>query len=144
MDRYKMKVAAHLFLIRDNKILLLRRFNTGYEDGNYSVIAGHLDGNETIQQGMCREALEEGRLILVPSDIEIVHVMHRKCEDGAEAINYFCTTKNCPTEPVNAEPHKCDDLSWFQLNQLPENIIPYVHTAIQHFQNKQLFSNFGF
>ena len=45
-DWYKLVAAVHLFLIRDGKVLLLRRFNTGYEDGQYSVIAGHLDGDE--------------------------------------------------------------------------------------------------
>jgi hypothetical protein len=32
-DRFKVVAAVHLFLIRDGQVLLLRRFNTGYEDG---------------------------------------------------------------------------------------------------------------
>ena len=40
-DRFTVPVAVHLFLRDGDRILLLRRFNTGYEDGNYSVIAGH-------------------------------------------------------------------------------------------------------
>ena len=46
MKRFKLIVAVHLFLLRNDEIILLRRFNTGYEDGNYSLIAGHIDGNE--------------------------------------------------------------------------------------------------
>jgi hypothetical protein len=35
IERFKLVSAVHLFFIRDGKILLLRRFNTGYEDGKY-------------------------------------------------------------------------------------------------------------
>jgi len=44
--------ACHLFLRRDDQILLLRRFNTGYEDGNYSVIAGHIAHGEDVIAAM--------------------------------------------------------------------------------------------
>ena len=58
MERFKLVPAAYLVIVREGKILLLRRFNTGFEDGNYSMIAGHLEGNETFIQAMVREARE--------------------------------------------------------------------------------------
>lgn len=139
--RFQMTVAAYLFLIQDGNILLLRRYNTGYEDGNYSVIAGHLDGGETVQQAICREAQEEGGLRLDAQNIEIVHVMHRQGV-GGERIDYFCIAKRWESEPMNYEPHKCDDLSWFPLTSLPENTIPYIRAAIEHFQKQRPFSSF--
>ena len=57
--RFQVTVAVHLFLLRGGEVLLLRRHNTGYEDGNYSVPAGHLDGEETVVQAAIRETREE-------------------------------------------------------------------------------------
>jgi hypothetical protein len=45
-EKFKLNPEAHIFLLNDlDEILLLRRLNTGYEDGNYSVIAGHVSAN---------------------------------------------------------------------------------------------------
>ncbi|MFZ1039810.1 MAG: NUDIX domain-containing protein [Anaerolineales bacterium] len=85
--RNKLPVAVHLFFLRDKQILLLRRFNTGYEDGNYSVVAGHVDAGESVMQAAIREAREEVGIILQPADIQIVHVMNRKSDD--ERIDFL-------------------------------------------------------
>ncbi|OGG14305.1 hypothetical protein A2875_01995 [Candidatus Gottesmanbacteria bacterium RIFCSPHIGHO2_01_FULL_46_14] len=47
-DRFKMIASSYLLCIRDDMILLSRRHNTGYEDGNYSLPAGHVEDDELL------------------------------------------------------------------------------------------------
>lgn len=139
---FKFISASHLFLIKGNKILLLKRQNTGYEDGNFSVIAGHLDGGETPRETMLREAKEEGGININPRYLKLVHVMHRNAKDG-ERIDWFFVAKKWRGQLKNMEPNKCDRLNWFSLSHLPKNVIPYVRIAINNFQKSINYSEFG-
>ena len=139
--RSKFLVAVHLFFFRDQDILLLRRFNTGYEDGSYSVVAGHVDAGETVTQAAVREANEEVGVILDPAELQIVHVMNRKSED--ERIDFFIVVKQWVGEVTNNEPQKCDDLAWAAVDALPDNTIPYVKRAIENYQAGLYYSEFG-
>jgi len=134
---------VHLFLVDKDKILLLRRFNTGYEDGNFSVPAGHLDGGETVKQAAIREAVEEVDVVISPEDLEIVQVMHRKTEQG-ERIDYFLRCEKWGGQVANTEPDKCDLLHWSPMNDLPDNVIPYVAHAIESHLEGIKFTEFGF
>lgn len=140
-QRFQLKSAVHLFLLRGNELLMLRRFQTGYEDGNYSVVAGHLDGGEEVKTATVREAREEAGIELDPADLEVVGVMHRKAND--ERIDFFVAARNWKGEIRNCEPQKCDDLSWFPLDNLPENTIPYVRQAVENFQRGNWFDSYG-
>jgi 8-oxo-dGTP diphosphatase len=135
--------SSYLFLIEDGKILLQRRFQTGFEDGNYGVPAGHLDGGETAREGCAREIKEEIGIMIEPDELEVVHVMHRKGERD-ERIDFFMTTKQYSGEITNCEPHKCDDLSWFPLDELPENMVDYVKVAIEHYKAGNFYSEYGY
>ena len=139
--RFTMPVAVHLFLVRGGRVLLLRRHNTGYEDGRYSVIAGHLDGGEEVIQAVLREAREEASIVLDPNDIAVVGVMHRRSND--ERIDFFVAASRWSGEIVNAEPHKCDDLSWHPLDHLPDNVIPYVRRALENYRAGRWFDSYG-
>jgi 8-oxo-dGTP diphosphatase len=139
--RSRFAVAVHLFFLRNDHVLLLRRFNTGWEDGNYSVPAGHVDAGETVTQAAVREAREEIGVRLEPQDVEVVHVMHRKSED--ERIDFFLLARRWTGEIANQEPDKCDDLAWYPVASLPGNVIPYVSQALHAYQNGTLFSEFG-
>jgi len=140
-ERFHLKSAVHLFLMRGDEILLLRRHNTGYEDGNYSVIAGHLDSGEEVKRAMMREAREEAGIDIAADDLEVVHVMHRKSDD--ERIDFFLKATRWRGEPVNREPHKCDELRWRRINDLPANTVPYVRRAIENIQRGVTFDSYG-
>jgi 8-oxo-dGTP diphosphatase len=139
--RSRFPVAVHLFFLRADRVLLLRRFNTGWEDGNYSVPAGHVDAGETVTQAATREAREEIGVRLEPQDVEVVHVMNRKSED--ERIDFFLLARHWAGEIANREPDKCDDLAWYPVASLPANMIPYVRQALFNYRNGMLFSEFG-
>lgn len=141
VERFKLISAVHLFLFWNQQVLLLRRFNTGYEDGNYSVPAGHLDGDESVKSAAIREANEECGINISVDDVEIVGVMHRRSND--ERIDFFLAADTWSGDITNAEPHKCDDLSWYSIDDLPENIIPYVKLALDSYREGQWFMEFG-
>jgi len=139
--RAKFPVTVHLFFFRGDQILLLRRFNTGYADGQYSVPAGHLDGDETVMAAAIREAVEETGLQIEQDDIAFSSVMHRG--EGEERVDFFVHVHKWQGEPVNIEPDKCDELRWVRVNELPSNTVPYVRKALQNHANAVRFDEFG-
>lgn len=137
--------ASYLVLIKNEKTLLLRRFQTGYEDGKYSLIAGHVEPGESFSSCIIREAKEEAGIIITRDDLKVAHIMHRKVrEDSFQRISVFFTTKKWSEKITNMEPNKCDDLSWFDLNSLPSNTIIYVKDALNNIRKGRFFSEYGF
>jgi 8-oxo-dGTP pyrophosphatase MutT (NUDIX family) len=140
-ERLVVPVAVHLFLVRGDEVLLLRRANTGYEDGKYSVIAGHLDGGETVIAAATREAREEAGIALDPAGVRVVGVMHRRAND--ERIDFFVVAEAWAGEVANCEPHKCDELAWFPIDAPPEDTIPYVRRGLENYRAGRWFESFG-
>ena len=58
-EKFTLRAAVYLIPIKGNKVLLSRRYQTGWMDGKYSLIAGHIDGNESVFTAIIREASEE-------------------------------------------------------------------------------------
>lgn len=144
-QRHQAIPASYLTLMKDNKVLLLRRFNTGYEDGKYSMVAGHVDNGETFTQCIIREAQEEAGIILKPEDVEVVHVMQRNSQTtkNNDRVDVFFIARQWQGEVQNKEPHKCDDLSWFDLDHLPDNVILYIKQALEGMKNGIWYSEHG-
>ena len=142
--RAKFPVTVHLLFFREGQILLSRRFNTGYADGQYSVPAGHLDGGETVMDAAAREAKEEVGIKLEADDMTFSTVMHRmEGNKEDERVDFFVHVHQWQGEPFNAEPDKCDDLCWVDINQLPVNVVPYVRQALGNHLAEVPFDEFG-
>lgn len=143
-EHFKLLCAVYLILKRSGKVLLLRRFNTGFEDGNYGLVSGHIDGGESMFSAMTRETKEEVGIELEPKDLKVVHIMHRKCESpDYERFCVFLEATKYSGEIKNMEPNKCDDVGWFSANDLPKNTITYIKRAIEYSDNGIFFSEDG-
>lgn len=121
-------LAIHVIFTRNDEILLLRRYNTGYADGFYSLVAGHVEEGESITKAAQREIFEEIGVVVHAKNIHICGSMHRKSED--ERIDYFAIASEWEGEIYNAEPNKCDNIIWCPLDSLPPKTIPYIRRAI--------------
>lgn len=124
----KYPLAIHIFFLDGDKVLLSLRENTGYEDGKYSVVAGHVEAGESIIEAGIREAKEEVGVSITPYHFRIVGSMHRKSDD--ERIDYFAVVEHWSGEIKNCEENKCGGLHWYPISELPYNVIPYIKTAL--------------
>jgi 8-oxo-dGTP diphosphatase len=143
-ERFKVIPAVYLVLRKDNEVLLLRRANTGYQDGSYGLIAGHLDGDEAATDAMVREAKEEAGITIDPKNLEFVHLAHRLSRDqvGQERVDIFFEARLWDGDITNIEPHKCDDLTWFPAENLPADTIPFVTSVLNDVANGISYSEY--
>jgi ADP-ribose pyrophosphatase YjhB (NUDIX family) len=141
MPRFKLVPEAHLILVRDGLVLLLRRSNTDYEDGKLSVVAGHIDGGETAREAICREAREEAGIELAPDDLAFAQIVHRADRD--ERVSFFFAATRWRGEVRNMEPHKASELGWFPLDALPSDMVPYVREALLRWREGELYGESG-
>lgn len=140
--RFSIRSAAYLHVEHDDQVLLLKRKNTGYRDGEYSLIAGHKDEGETIAECMIREAHEEAGIRIFPDQLELVHIMHR-IEDGEERYDFFFIAHSYEGTPENLEPEKCEELAWFTQDALPQETIPYVRYFVDMMRKGIFYSEYG-
>ena len=134
-------IAVYLLLVRGDRVLMLRRCNTGFADGSYSMIAGHVEAGEDLKTAMIREAREEVGIDLSPTDLDVVGVIHSMSD--MEYVNFFLKASVWSGEVTNMEPDKCDDLRWVDMADLPENTVPYARQGVENYRSGVWFGSMG-
>jgi 8-oxo-dGTP diphosphatase len=137
---YRPHVGVHLILTTGGKVLLLRRANTGFADGSWSVPGGCLDDGETLPAAAAREAREEVGINIDPADLHFTHLCHHADPDGQARVGVFFTAQRWAGEPVNAEPAKCSEIGWHLLDSLPADIVSYIRTGLLACTRQDAFS----
>jgi 8-oxo-dGTP diphosphatase len=144
MKRLDLNVSVFVVVSRGSQVLLLRRANTGWKDGYYSLPAGGHDGGETLAHAAARELREETGLSADPASLRLVHLLHcREGDTGGEWLGAFFLADAWTGSPSIQEPDKHDDLSWFDVDRLPENVVPYTRQGIVLSRDDISFSTYG-
>jgi 8-oxo-dGTP diphosphatase len=117
-------------IIKDGKVLLLRRSNTGWMDGYYDLPAGHLEDQERLKDGAIRELKEEAGLDARPEDLQLIHVHQNHHVPESPHYGFIFLVKKWSGEAKLMEPNKSDDMGFFPLDKLPTKITPYVKDAL--------------
>lgn len=145
-DRFTLIPAVFIIFRDGEKVLLLRRFDTGYRDGEYGLPSGHVEERESAMQGAIREAREEVGVELTAHDLQLVHVQHQlsPVPRPHERLNLGFECSQWGSKLINAEPHKCDELRWASLKNLPKTIIPEVKILLEHISAGTPYSDYNF
>lgn len=140
-NRFHLIAAIFVLLIKGDKIFLTKRTNTGWEDGKWSIIGGHLDGNETATQAVVREAYEEAGITINPQDLKFFNVAHVITNN--ERVQFSFAAYKWKGQPKNNEPDKASDADWFPLDNLPENLTDISRDTIEWYKEKRIYTEFG-
>lgn len=138
-DRFKIRSAVYVMFIKDGKILLYRRKNTGWQDGKFGIPGGHLEEKETLKQAAVREAKEETGLKIKEEDLELIEIGHRQFIPGKSVeathdyLDIIFKAKKWDGNPEITEENKSDKLQWADLDKLPENMIMSVSIMIENY-----------
>lgn len=132
-ERFKSVVCADLMLKKEIEgetyILLMKRQNTGSDDGYYELPGGHLEQGEDLFDAMIREAEEELCLKLKRKDIKLIHLLHHY---NGERLNFIFEADGEKLNPQIGEPNKCSELKWVKINKLPKETTDKVKQMIRN------------
>lgn len=111
-------------MIRNDKgemLLGLRTKKCRNEAGKWSAPGGCLEFGETLAEAGKREALEEFGI-----EVEITRLIgvidHILPDEKQHWVNPLLEAKTVSGSPKIMEPDKLEKISWFPLNDLPENL----------------------
>ncbi|QCB93220.1 NUDIX domain-containing protein [Cellulomonas shaoxiangyii] len=129
--------AAYVVLRRHadgtDEVLLQLRRGTGYMDGWWATLAGHVDPGESVHEAAVREAAEEAGVVVAPDALRPLTVLHR-FERGGPAVEQrmdaFFEVTDWAGEPSRREPDKTAAMAWFPLDALPEPVVPHERLVL--------------
>ncbi|MDD4556849.1 MAG: NUDIX domain-containing protein [Alphaproteobacteria bacterium] len=134
MSKYSTRVAVYLLFEKNGKFLLGKRQNTGYKDGYWAFVQGHVEEGETATHAAIREAQEE---VGVTPEIEFALVCLNQVD--IHYTDYVFSCEKWQGEIENLEQEKCSELKWFAYDEIPEHSVFQVKNYINAYLNRVKF-----
>lgn len=128
-NRASFPVVVHMLLQRTRpasqevELLLLRRANTGFMDGYFSLPGGHAEQGELPLAAVARELHEEvGVSVSDPQPLVVLPY-----QSGRHVgYNFVFTTMHWQGSAHIAEPESADLLCWVPPSALPQPVVPWL------------------
>ena len=132
--RRRVVVDVILLLMRNGRILLRERVNTGYGDGSYEPPTGQLADQETIVETAIRVASAEAGIAIGAENVSLAHVMHDV--SGSGRIAFFLTVSGWQGECTSA------GARWFPAGDLPTTMLDRSRVALRNYAGGMRFSTY--
>lgn len=143
-----MMIVPHLILKKNNQILLTRRAATQkiWAD-HWHCVTGSIEKDESPKQAIIREAEEEVGIKL--HEVNLVTTIFLKEKDYFDPLKkfyalelFFVASLAVDQNPTNMEPLKQDKMDWFEINNLPNPMIPGVAFGLKSYFNNLNYAEY--
>ena len=131
------RVGVGVYIFNKNDQLLLGLRQGSHDSGTWCPPGGHLEFGESNEQAAIREVKEETGLIISTDDIYFENITNDFYPDINKhyiTLHLFC--KKYKGEPKVMEPEKCVAWKWFDLNDLPQNLMLPVKNFLKAYHLK--------
>lgn len=135
-------IAAYLIFRKGDKVALLLRQNTPWMNDHYALPAGKAEKTEGLLACAVREAQEETGASVKAKDLKPVLTVHRHNEDS-DWIDLVFEAIKWEGDLYNAEPHVHGELKWFDINKLPENVVPNTRFMLEQIAAGKTYAEYG-
>jgi 8-oxo-dGTP diphosphatase len=115
------------------RLLLALRAGHLYAGGQWNVPSGKAETGEDVFTAVRREAREEIGVRLARDDLRPAAVVHYRQDGEPPRVGFAFAARYHPDRHgpvVNAEPHKCDGIGWYQPAELPQPVQPYTRAVL--------------
>ena len=135
-------LTVEVIIQKDNKVCMIKRKNTGYMDGYYAFVGGHVEKGESLKQAGIREVKEECGVVIKAEDMNFVGgIRNGKREDY---FNYYYVVSNFEGKLQNMEEDKCEEIVWIDKNAIPDNTVDNDKRALYNYLNNIKLDEYNF
>jgi 8-oxo-dGTP diphosphatase len=126
-------VTADALVLKDGKILLVKRNSKLLEAGKWGLVGGFVDRDETTTQTVAREVMEETGWVVKDITLFRINDTPDRPHEDRQNISFIFTCT--AVEKTGEGDWESDDMQWYDLNAVP----PAEQIAFDHFDSIRLY-----
>jgi len=126
-------VTVDAILIRDEKVLLVRRAEGMLEGGKWALCGGYVERDETLREALAREVLEESGYNIKNIKLLTIRDNPDRPHEDRQNISFVFACE--AGEKIGESDAEVSEQKWFELSQLPED----SQIAFDHKENLEVF-----
>jgi 8-oxo-dGTP diphosphatase len=132
MDRPKIGVG--IFLIKDDRQLLLGKRKGSHGEGEYALPGGHMEGMESFEDCVLRELHEEAGPSVKVKNIRFLCVTNLRKYKPKHYVDIGMLAEWVSGEPEVMEPEKNEAWAWYDIDKLPEPLFGCTLNYLESFK----------
>lgn len=129
-------VVVDTLVLKDSKILLVKRAAKLLEGGKWGIVGGFVDRDETLAEAAAREVMEETGWQV--KDITLFRIKDNPNRPGEDRQNVAFVYLATATEKTGEADWESDEQKWFGFDELP----PEDQIAFDHAENIKLYQEY--